>query len=738
MLPAVTTHQTHPSRRGRARPPARILAGLGVGALLAAMSSLPARADSASPTPSPLVDPSTTSSTTPSSAPAAGAFATSPITGVLPVPDDAAPLIGTSADEVVTNTYIVVLKDPAGLHAAAAGTSSASTTLVAAAAARSRKLGAAVHDTYSSALRGYSATMSQKALAQVRTDPAVDYVQVDQKYTSDAKTYSTGTETKPTWGIDRIDQRSLPLKHKYYFTGTGAGVTAYVVDTGIRSTHFDFTTNMNGDVVPTRVSDGVSTLNGDDSTEDCAGHGTHVAGTIGGVYFGVAKDVHLVPVRVLNCDGESDSATVAKGLDWIVANHQPGQPAVANMSLSSEGSGADTAVEAAVSRVIKDGVTVVVAAGNGDKKGHGVSACSFSPSDMKAAIVVGSTTKTDKRSTFSNYGSCVDLYAPGSGIESDWYTADNQAAILSGTSMATPHVTGVVALYLERHPTASPAAVQKAIVAAATPNKVTNVSHTWPRRLLFSLQPVSKPPATTTASQIPSGTALLSGATVCSPNGLYCLTQRAKDGKLVLQKPGSRTIWSASKGGAAWTKMNSTGNLASYDRYDRAVWSSKTSGTGPSTLFVQDNGTLQLISNATGKVAWTSGKAQKAKAPAQVKTPAATLTAKLAIYRSGVKLVSPNGTFSLALHSNGDLVLKKKLSKTKSKTLWHTKAKDDDWMVLKSGGDLQLVRSDGTVVWKAGVGGKGATTLILHDNGNLTLTRISDHKVLWSTKTKGA
>jgi subtilisin family serine protease len=719
MLPAVTTHQTHPSRPRRSRPLARIVAGLGVGALLATASTIPAWADPTTPAATESAGPSATAS--PSAEPSTD-VTTPPAPSVVAVPDDAAPLVGTSADNVVANKYIVVLKDK-----------SSSTKWVNDAVARSRKLGATVHDKYSNALQGYSATLSQTELAKVRQDPAVDYVQADQKYTS----ATSGTEDDATWGIDRIDQRNLPLKKKYYYTDTGAGVTAYVVDTGIRSSHFDFTTNSDGEIIPSRVGGGTSTVANDDSTEDCAGHGTHVAGTIGGVLFGVAKDVHLVPIRVLNCDGESDSATVAKGLDWIVANHTKSQPAVANMSLSSEGTGPDTAVEAAVSRVIKDNVTVVVAAGNGDKNGNGVSACSFSPSDMKTAIVVGATTKGDKRTTWSNYGSCVDLYAPGQGIESDWYTADNAAAVLDGTSMATPHVTGAVALYLEKHPTATPATVQKAIVAAATPNKVTNVSKTWPRRLLFALQPVAAPKATSTAGQITSGTALLSGKKVCSPNKLYCLLQRASDGKLVLQKAGSRTIWSASKGGAAWTKLNTTGNLASYDKYNRPVWSTATSGTGPSTLFVRNTGNLELVNNDSGATTWTSKSTQKT-APTQTKSSVSTLASGLALYRSGAKLVSPNGTFSLALRSSGDLVLTKKLSSTSSKTIWHTKAKDDDWLVVRTNGDLELVRSDGKVVWKTATTGDGVATLILKNTGNLALTRTSDKKILWSTKTSGA
>lgn len=309
---------------------------------------------------------------------------------------------------------------------------------------------------------GMIATMNEAQAAALTRNPNVVLVEKDQVVTASV------TQTDATWGLDRIDQRDRPLSTSYTFNSTGDGVTAYVIDTGVLATHIDF---------GTRVQGGFDAVDGDGDPTDCNGHGTHVAGTVGGTTYGVAKDVTIVPVRVLNCSGSGTTSGVISGLDWVVGNHA-NRRAVANMSL---GGAKSTAMDAAVGRLISDGVTVVVAAGNSNRD-----ACNFSPARVKAAITVAASTITDARASYSNYGSCVDMFAPGSAITSAWIGASNSAtATISGTSMAAPHVAGAVARLLQREALA-PSAAGAAITDSATRDVISHVGRNTPNRLLYA------------------------------------------------------------------------------------------------------------------------------------------------------------------------------------------------------------------------------------------------------------
>jgi subtilisin family serine protease len=325
------------------------------------------------------------------------------------------------------------------------------------------KYGGQVTSVYNDALHGFAATMSDRQARRIAADPAVAFVEQDQTF------HLLTTQTPvPSWGIDRIDQRALPLNNSYTFNTTATNVTAYIIDTGIRVTHQTF--GGRALFAFNAVGDGQNT--------DCNGHGTHVAGTVGGSQYGVAKGVRLRAYKVLSCAGSGTTTQVVNGINRAAADHPAGQPAVGNMSL---GGGVSTAIDNAVRAAITDGITMAIASGNSN-----ANACNFSPARVTQAITVNASDRNDARASFSNFGTCTDIFAPGVGITSSWATSDTATNTISGTSMATPHVAGVAALYLATHPTATPATVQSALISFSTLNRVTNPGAGSPNRLLFT------------------------------------------------------------------------------------------------------------------------------------------------------------------------------------------------------------------------------------------------------------
>lgn len=313
---------------------------------------------------------------------------------------------------------------------------------------------------YKHAMNGFAVEMSEADAEAMSQDYRVLFVEEDGVMTADT------TQTNPPWGLDRIDQRNRPLSGTYTYNWTGSGVRVYVIDTGIRTSHTQF---------GGRASNVFDAFGG--NGQDCNGHGTHVSGTVGGSTYGVAKSALLRGVRVLDCSGSGSTSGVIAGVDWVRQNRI--NPAVANMSL---GGGASSALDTAVNNLSNSGVPIAVAAGNSN-----IDACGTSPARAANAITTGSTTSTDARSSFSNFGPCLDLFAPGSSILSAWYTSDTATATLSGTSMASPHVAGVAALYKQANPSASSSTVRNAIVNNATVNVITGAGSGSPNRLLYSL-----------------------------------------------------------------------------------------------------------------------------------------------------------------------------------------------------------------------------------------------------------
>lgn len=339
---------------------------------------------------------------------------------------------------------------------------------------RAEGLGGRVGARWESAGNGFEVMLTDQAALELSKTPGVRFVEPN------GMAHTTDVQTPATWGLDRIDETTKVLNNSYtYAASAGTGVRAYVIDTGILTTHSEFAG---------RTLAGINFVNstaGNSSYTDCNGHGTHVAGTIGGTTYGVAKKVTLIPVRVLDCAGSGSWAGVISGINWVAQQkiNNPTIPMVANMSL---GGGKSTSVNSAVAAAVAAGVVFGVAAGNGDAAGNPQDACNSSPSSELSAITVGATNNTDTKASWSNYGTCVDIFAPGVSITSSWYSSTTATNTISGTSMATPHVVGAAALYLGTNPSATPAQVATALTSNATSNLVTSPGTGSPNKLLFT------------------------------------------------------------------------------------------------------------------------------------------------------------------------------------------------------------------------------------------------------------
>ncbi|XMN05981.1 S8 family peptidase [Streptomyces griseobrunneus] len=407
-------------------------------------------------------------------------------------------ILGADRAGAVPGSYIVTFKD----SVARADVGKVAKSLAG-------RHGGKVGHTYSAALRGFSVKVDEDQARRLAAEPSVARVEAD------GVAYALGTQNDPTWGLDRIDQRDLPGDRKYTYPSTASDVTAYVLDTGIRTSHREF---------GGRAVNGYDFIDNDAVAQDCNGHGTHVAGTVGGATYGVAKAVKLVGVRVLNCQGSSGStwAPVLAGIDWVTRNAV--KPAVANMSI---GGGRTASVDDALAASIASGVTYVVAAGN-----DGANACNTSPAAVPSAVTVGATDSRDARSIWpsgksSNHGTCLDLFGPGSDIVSASHLDDTGSRSDGGTSMASPHVAGAAALILSANPSWTPKQVHDKLIADATPNKVTDAKTGSPNRLLHVPNGGTTPPPTGRTFENTTGYPVRDNATVEAPITVSGITGNA-------------------------------------------------------------------------------------------------------------------------------------------------------------------------------------------------------------------
>jgi len=421
--------------------------------------------------------------------------------------------------------------------------------------------GGQLHHTYASALKGFAASLPEAALQGIRNNPNVEYIEQDQ--TVSLKQVAS-PQNQATWGLDRIDQADRPLDTQYYFNNSGAGVNAFVIDTGIRADHVEFSS---------RLKPGYNAIADANGTNDCNGHGTHVAGTVGGTTWGVAKGVSLIPVRVLDCAGSGAWSGVIAGIDYVANSTL--RPAVANMSL---GGAASASVDAAVAGAVAKGVTMVVAAGNSSGN-----ACGYSPAREPSAITVGATSSDDAPAFYSNFGSCLDIYAPGHLIKSAWNTGATASNTISGTSMASPHVAGVAALTLAGNPTASPAAVTSFLISTATSNRLLYLGTGSPNLLLYSLgageTPAPQPATRTVAFKSMAGSSAKTGGNWRA--SAVVIVRDVNSGAVV---PNATVSGSFSPGGNNTCVTGSSGSctLTSSAIKMNAASSSTLSGTGVS------------------------------------------------------------------------------------------------------------------------------------------------------------
>ncbi|RJE73350.1 alkaline serine protease [Pseudoalteromonas sp. MSK9-3] len=399
----------------------------------------------------------------------------------------AAQMIEVDQAKAIDNKYIVVFDAPKIIDKtdkkAVAAYIAQQTKIL------SNQYNVTVEREFGTALNGVLVDASKKQIHTLLSNPNVKYIEQDQIVSVTPLIDTKADQGNAIWGLDRVDQTDLPLNSNYHYDYDGSGVTAYVIDTGVLISHNEF---------GNRASHGYDFIDNDNNATDCNGHGTHVAGTVGGNSYGVAKNVNVVGVRVLGCNGSGSNSGVIAGINWV-KNNASG-PSVANMSL---GGGASQATDDAVNNAVASGISFVVAAGNDNR-----SACNYSPARAANAITVGSTTSSDGRSSFSNYGNCLDIYAPGSSIKSAWYNSNSATNTISGTSMASPHVAGAVALYLDQNPSLSPSQIDSLLSQRSSKNKVSDAKSGSPNELLYTLGTVQPPPPPPPVTELTNGQAI--------------------------------------------------------------------------------------------------------------------------------------------------------------------------------------------------------------------------------------